>query len=62
VPDRVAEFPTDTTVYLICRSGQRSMRAAEFLQPFGVDPVNVAGGMLAWVQSGRPVVAGPDPA
>jgi rhodanese-related sulfurtransferase len=62
VPERVADFPTGVPVYLICRSGARSMRAAEFLEQFGVDGVNVAGGTLAWVQSGRPVVAGSDPA
>jgi rhodanese-related sulfurtransferase len=62
LPDRVGEFPTDGPVYLICRSGARSMRAAEFLAQFGVEGVNVAGGTIQWVQSGRPVVAGSEPA
>jgi rhodanese-related sulfurtransferase len=62
VPERVADFPTDRPVYLICRSGARSMRAAEFLGQFGVEGVNVAGGTIQWVQSGRPVVAGTEPA
>lgn len=58
VPDRVAEFPTDDTVYVICRSGARSARAVEFLRGYGVDAVNVAGGTLAWIESGRPVDSG----
>lgn len=59
LPDRVGEFPTDRTVYLICRSGARSMRAAEYLAQFGVQGVNVAGGTMAWVESGRETLSGP---
>jgi rhodanese-related sulfurtransferase len=61
VPDRVAEFPTGTTVYVICRSGARSARAVEFLRGAGVDAVNVAGGTMAWVEAGNPVVTGDQP-
>ena len=56
--DRVAEVPDDRVVYLICRSGARSMRAAEFLAGFDRNVVNVAGGTLAWIDSGRPVDSG----
>ena len=63
--NRVVRFggpiPTDGTVYLICKSGGRSARAAEFLIPQGVEAVNVAGGTMAWTDSGRPVVAGGEP-
>lgn len=58
VPDRVDEFPTDREVYIICRSGGRSAKAAEFLRARGVDAVNVAGGTLAWIEAGRPVERG----
>jgi rhodanese-related sulfurtransferase len=61
IPARAAEVPTDVTVYMICRSGARSHRAAEFLRTVGVDAVNVAGGTLAWADAGRPVAAGPEP-
>lgn len=54
VPDRLDEFSTTSTNYLVCRSGARSMRAAEFLADQGYEVVNVAGGTLAWVASGRP--------
>jgi molybdopterin-guanine dinucleotide biosynthesis protein A/rhodanese-related sulfurtransferase len=58
VPDRVGEFPTDETVYVICRSGGRSGKAVEHLRANGVDAVNVAGGTLAWVEAGNAVEEG----
>lgn len=61
VPDHVAELPTDTDVFVICRSGSRSARASEFLIDQGVRAVNVAGGTLAWVDAGHEVVTGDQP-
>jgi rhodanese-related sulfurtransferase len=58
VVDRLDEVPRDGTVYVICRSGARSARAAEFYRANGVDAVNVAGGTLAWVDAGLPVAEG----
>ncbi len=58
VPDNVDRFPSDETVYVICRSGARSARAVEFLRARGVDAVNVAGGTLAWIDAGHPVDSG----
>jgi len=58
VPDRGAEIPTDETVYFVCARGGRSLRAAEFMAGKGVDAVNVAGGTMAWIESGRDVVTG----
>lgn len=58
VPDNVAMFAGDEPVYVICRSGGRSLHACEFLSTRGIDAVNVAGGTLAWVSSGRPYDSG----
>jgi rhodanese-related sulfurtransferase len=58
VADRLDEFPTDTEVLVICRSGARSATASEFLRANGVDAVNVAGGTLAWIAEGRAVETG----
>lgn len=55
---RHGEVPEADTVYVICRSGHRSMSACEFLQGQGRAAVNVAGGTMAWIQSGRPVESG----
>ncbi|MGW2874214.1 rhodanese-like domain-containing protein [Kitasatospora sp. NPDC001225] len=43
------------TVLAICRSGNRSQRAAELLAQRGVEALNVVGGMGAWALAGLPV-------
>ncbi len=62
VPDNVAAFRSaadgEGAAYVICRSGARSMRACEFLAQHGVEAINVAGGTLEWIVSGRSVVVG----
>jgi rhodanese-related sulfurtransferase len=62
VADQVDAFRGDGPTYVICRSGARSMRACELVAAEGVDAVNVAGGTLAWMDSGRDVVEGDQPA
>lgn len=57
--ERYGEIPEADTVYVVCRSGARSLRACEFLASTGRRAVNVAGGTLAWIDSGRPVDSGP---
>jgi rhodanese-related sulfurtransferase len=59
VPEEVEQFEGTDTVYVICRSGSRSRKAVQFLRANGIDAVNVAGGMLAWVEAGLPTEAGP---
>ena len=59
VPEEIEQFEGTDTVYVICRSGSRSRKAVEFLRANGIDAVNVAGGMLAWVEAGLPTEAGP---
>ncbi len=56
---RYTEIPDVDEVYVICRSGARSARAAEFLRANGLTAINVAGGTLAWIESGRGVDSGP---
>jgi rhodanese-related sulfurtransferase len=46
-------------VFLLCRSGARSMQAAQILASKGFEAVyNVTGGMLEWEAKGLPVVRG----
>jgi molybdopterin-guanine dinucleotide biosynthesis protein A/rhodanese-related sulfurtransferase len=61
VLQRIDEVPSDRTVYVICKSGPRSLKAAEHLRGAGIDAVNVAGGTLAWIDAGHPVVRGSEP-
>lgn len=57
--ERVDEVPTDGPLPIICRSGARSMQAAEYLRGQGIDAMNVVGGTLAWIDAGFPVEDGP---
>ncbi len=57
LPDRIEELDPDTDYYVICRTGGRSMRAADFLVGRGYSAINVAGGSGAWLESGRPMEA-----
>ena len=61
VPARLDAFRSGGAVHVICRSGSRSRAACEFLIEQGLAAVNVAGGTVAWLGSGRDVVAGPLP-
>lgn len=56
VPARIAEIDTEAQLFVVCHSGGRSQRVAAYLARNGYEPVNVAGGMLAWAEAGRPVV------
>jgi rhodanese-related sulfurtransferase len=62
VPDALHHFSSDQTTYVICKSGGRSMRACEFLDDQGHSVVNVAGGTMAWIVSGRATASGDQPA
>jgi rhodanese-related sulfurtransferase len=58
VPERTEAFDGHPT-YVICRSGQRSGRACEYLaETHGLEVVNVTGGMLAWIDAGYEVDTG----
>lgn len=59
VPQRLDDFRSDDPVYVICRSGGRSMQACNFLAGQGIDVVNVAGGLMAWIGSARDYISGP---
>lgn len=48
LPDRLDELDKGTPIIMVCRSGARSWSATEFVQRFGFEAANMAGGMLAW--------------
>lgn len=54
IPARLDEIPsTDASLPIVCRSGGRSERAAQWLLQQGFDVVNVRGGMRAWHDAGK---------
>ena len=62
VLENSSEFVSEDTVYVVCRSGGRSMQACELLHDNGiVNVVNVAGGTMGWISLGNEVVIGENP-
>ena len=56
---RISEVPKDKQVYVYCRSGVRSVRAAKMLVNAGFTRIeNVQGGFMAWKEAGYPVEVG----
>lgn len=52
---RADELPGERVVLCICRSGRRSLIAAERLRSLGRDARSVAGGTLAWAEQELPL-------
>jgi rhodanese-related sulfurtransferase len=55
VPLHLGSLGRRRPVYLICETGNRSARVAEYLHTHGFDAYTVAGGTAAWRSAGRPV-------
>lgn len=55
LPQHVDKLPRDRAVLIICRSGNRSLSAARYLQEQGFDARSVAGGIGVWATHGLPV-------
>ncbi len=55
VPEALDRIPKGEQVWLVCKSGGRSMRACDYLEAQGFDVVSVAGGTDGWIASGREV-------
>ena len=51
-----SDLPRDRRIVVVCRSGGRSAAVAEALRAWGLDAVNLSGGMTAWAVAGLPVV------
>jgi len=59
VPESVDLFRSSTSVYVVCQTGGRSMRACEYLHDVGVtNVINVAGGTMGFAALGNPLVLG----
>lgn len=50
LPNRLDEIPTEKEIVIICRSGVRSMTAANYLNKYNPNMKlnNLKGGVLAW--------------
>ena len=59
-PTARQELSKDSTILVYCRSGRRSLDAAEILTHLGYRVVNLKGGILEWQASGLPVTTTTD--
>jgi rhodanese-related sulfurtransferase len=55
---RMRELDRTGPVYVICATGNRSLAMTDLLRGAGFDAYSVAGGTVAWAQSGRSVEGG----
>lgn len=56
IANRVNDIPTDKTLIVTCKSGQRSGRVTNWLKHSGYQEVyNMQGGILAWNRAGYTV-------
>lgn len=58
---RTGEVPTTGPVYVICQTGPRSQRAADYYRNVGIEAYNVEGGTKAWADAGHEIAQGPPP-
>jgi rhodanese-related sulfurtransferase len=54
--DRLDEVPHEQTL-VVCKVGGRSAHAVAYLTHTGREAVNLAGGMIEWLEAGRPMVS-----
>lgn len=54
----LTNIPHEGTVYVICRSGHRSMTAAERMAADGITAISVDDGTLGWMDAGQEVARG----
>ncbi|MDX9865018.1 MAG: rhodanese-like domain-containing protein [Anaerolineaceae bacterium] len=60
IPDRLNEIPQDRPVVVVCRSGNRSAQAVQFLRQSGYGlTTSMSGGMNQWVAANFEIVTGP---
>ena len=57
LPERLGELDPDTDLFVICRTGGRSLRATTWLTQNGYSSFNVIGGMGAWFEADKPMVS-----
>jgi rhodanese-related sulfurtransferase len=60
IPDEADDLPKDDTLFVICRSGARSLQAADYLNARGHIAISVAVGTTAWIKRGLEFDTGDD--
>jgi rhodanese-related sulfurtransferase len=55
IDEAVDHLKSIGTVYVNCASGMRSTQACEKLSQYGINVVNLEGGLTAWEHAGKPI-------
>lgn len=58
LPQDMSKLDKNVKYITVCRSGRRSMAAAEQMDKIGLNVVSMKGGMLSWIEKKLPVVKG----
>lgn len=58
IPESMNALPKGQHIFIICQSGGRSMKAANYLQSQGFETLSVSGGTGQWIAAGKPVSFG----
>jgi len=56
LPTRAGDIPDGDPLVVVCRVGGRSAQVTAWLAGQGRDVVNLAGGLEAWADAGRPLI------
>lgn len=56
VAARLADLPKERDIVVMCRSGGRSSKVAEYLHRMGYRVSNLTGGILAWARDVDPTI------
>lgn len=59
IEGRIPELPRGREVFVVCKSGNRSLLATDILNRAGRTASSLHGGTDAWAAAGYPVVSGP---
>jgi len=54
LPQRYRELPEGADIFIICRSGNRSGQACQYLAGLGYKVTNLKGGLLRWAEDVDP--------
>ena len=54
---RLGDLPKNREIVVMCRSGGRSLKVAQFLDSSGYRAANLTGGILAWARDIDPTLA-----
>lgn len=56
ISGRLSELPRDREIVVMCRSGGRSAKVAEYLDRMGLRASNLTGGILGWARDVDPTI------